>query len=697
VRKGGFTTEARRAQRKTSVLLELLRQARRWSSPDVPFSHEDGNTPTQAAPERPLEWGTHGEAHNACPSTARRTGAPLGMTNIKLAIAVAVALVSIMIAGAAKAKSDSGEAKYLSPREMVLSNDGRWLYVLCEASDEVRVVDTRSSGVVKTVAVGHVPRGIALSADGTRLYVANSWDDTASEIDTNSLKVVRTLTTGFEPNGVVADQQVKALYVANRLSNDVSVIDLESGQEIKRLAAGRGASYLTLSPDGKLAYVTHVYPKIGAHRTPPQSEVTVIDTARQVVADRKPLPNVAGVFHTAVSSDGKLVVAAQLRPKNLVPLAHVEHGWAFGDSLALFGDDVNGVVQVPLDELERYTAMPYAVAITRDKKKLYVSSSGSEEVTVIDIQKMIGFVREANGPIANDLSASANYVVARIPVGRNPKGLVISRDGARLFVANRLDDTIGVIDTANDVVVSTIGLGGKPDMTSLRRGERLFYTARFAFQGQFSCANCHIDSTFDGLQWDLEPDGFGMDIVDNRSIEDLGGTEPFKWNGGNPNMATECGPRTEKYFYRSQSYNSAELADLVTYVMALPYRPNRYRSATGELTAAQERGKAIFERTKTKRGAAIPQENQCGYCHSGAKYTNTKLADVGSGKPTDRSPMIDVPQLPNVAYYGPYLHDGSARSMEEIWTVFNPHDTHGVTNDLQKDELNDLIEYLRTL
>ncbi len=70
------------------------------------------------------------------------------------------------------------------------------------------------------------------------------------------------------------------------------------------------------------------------------------------------------------------MVAAQLRPKNLVPLAHVEHGWAFGDSLAIFGDDVNGVVQVPLDELERYVAMPYAVAITPDKQKLYVSKFG---------------------------------------------------------------------------------------------------------------------------------------------------------------------------------------------------------------------------------------------------------------------------------------------------------------------------------
>jgi cytochrome c peroxidase len=53
--------------------------------------------------------------------------------------------------------------------------------------------------------------------------------------------------------------------------------------------------------------------------------------------------------------------------------------------------------------------------------------------------------------------------------------------------------------------------------------------------------------------------------------------------------------------------------------------------------------------------------------------------------------------LNNIASSAPYLHDGSARTLEEIWTVFNPYDRHGVTNDLSKDELNDLIEYLKTL
>ena len=623
-------------------------------------------------------------------------------------LALIFTLILVTTAATPLAKQSGPEAadRYLSPIEMALSPDGRLLYVVCQASDELRVVDIQSGKVVGAVPVGHVPRGIVLSPDGRQIYVTNSWSDTVSVIDVATLRTVRTLPTGFEPTGIVSDRSGETLYVANRLSSDISVIDVSTGQEIKRLLAGRGASYLALSADGKFVYSTHIYPNAGAFRTPPNSEITVIDTARQTVVDRKRLHNVAGVFHVALSADGKLGVAAQLRPKNLIPLAHVEHGWVFGDSLTLFGDDVGGrTVQVPIDELDRYYALPWGVAITPDKSKIFVTTAGSENVTVVDVRELLSYVRNSArtrrpssvSNLANDLSASANYVTARIPVGRNPRGALLSPDGKRLYVANRLDDNVSVIDTSSERVVSTIDLGGPKTVNALRRGEQMFFTADYAFQGQFGCANCHLDATIDGLQWDLEPDGFGKDIVDNRSLEDLAGTEPFKWNGGNPDMPTECGPRTEKYFYRSQSYNSQELTDVVTYVYSLPYRPNRYRLPNGELTPAQERGKAIFERTKYKNGNPIPEKNQCAYCHSGPKYTNQQQVDVGTGKSTDRSPVIDVPQLPNVAYSAPYLHDGSARSLEEIWTVFNPKDTHGVSNDLKKDELNDLIEYLKTL
>lgn len=611
---------------------------------------------------------------------------------------LAVSLLGIAAQPAPKQSATLPRERYLSPIEMAFSPGGNLLYVVCQDSDEVRVLEAASGEVLVRIPVGHVPRGIAVSRDGNRLYVTNAWSDTVSVIDTANRQVIQTLPTGFEPSGVVVDHAGTMLYVANRLSGDVSVIDLASGQEVKRLLAGRGASYLTLSPDGKRIYCTHIYPNPGAFRTRPLSEITVIDTESRRVVERKPLQNVAGAFHVAMSSDGRLSVAAQLRPKNLIPLAHVEHGWVFGDSLTLFGDDVGGgPIQIPIDELDRYYALPWGVAITPDKSKIFLTTAGSQSVTAIDVARLLKTVSVRGKMLANDLSASAEYVVARIPVGHNPRGVTLSPDGKRLYVANRLDDTISVIDTRSETVTATLDLGGPRSVDALRRGERLFYTADFAFQGQFGCSNCHIDATIDGLQWDLEPDGFGKDIVDNRSLENLAGTEPFKWNGGNPDMPTECGPRTEKFFFRSQSFTQQQLTDLVTFVYSLPYRPNRYRLANGDLTPAQERGKAIFERRQAKNGAQIPETNQCTYCHSGPKFTNQKQIDVGSGKPTDRSPVIDVPQLPNVAYSAPYLHDGSARSLEEIWTVFNPKDTHGVTNDLTKDELNDLVEYLKTL
>jgi YVTN family beta-propeller protein len=308
---------------------------------------------------------------------------------------------------------------------------------------------------------------------------------------------------------------------------------------------------------------------------------------------------------------------------------------------------------------------------------------------------MLSYIRAHPETFAEDLSASAHYVVARVAVGKNPRGLVLSRDGGRLYVANRLDDSISVLSTRENRVIQTIRLAGPEKVSALRRGEQTFYHA-YSFQGQFGCSNCHIDSTFDGLQWDLEPDGFGKDIVDNRLIEDLRGTEPFKWNGGNPTLVKECGIRTETYFWRSQNFDDLRLTDLVVYVRSLPSRPNRFRAANGELTPAQERGRVIFNRVVDKLGQPIPRSNQCGSCHSGPKGTSQKSFDVGTGKAVDNSSLFDTPQLMSLALTAPYLHDGSAKSLEEIWTVYNPHDRHGRTNDLTKDELNDLVEYLRT-
>jgi YVTN family beta-propeller protein len=604
---------------------------------------------------------------------------------------------------AAASPARSGEdLTYASPLEMVFSPDGARLFVLCQGGDEVRVLNGATYKVIKKIAVGHVPRGISLSPDGRRLLVTNTWDDTVSVIDTWTLAVTATWPVGAEPSGVVQDRAGKYVFVANRISNDVAVLDAATGAEQKRLTAGRGASYITASSDGKRLYVSHIYPNSTrestamGNRAVPESEITVVDSTRATIVDRIRLNNVAHGFHIAFSSDGRLGVLAQLHPKNLVPLAHLEHSGAFADTLMLFGADVGQPVEVPLDELERYATRPFGVAISPDKSRIFVTSEGAEFVTVINVAKLLQFAHAHPGSSARDLGASASYVVTRIEVGHDPRGMVMTHDGSKLLVANRLDDSISVIDTRTNQVIRTVQLESPKTITVLRHGEQAFYTSRYSFQRQIGCANCHIDSTFDGLTWDLEPDGFGRDIVDNRLLEDISGTEPFKWNGGNPNLPTECGPRTEKYFWRSENYDDLTLTDLVVYVRHLPLRPNRWRQPDGSLTPAQERGKGLFDRSVDKFGKPIVEGNRCGYCHSGPKGTSQKSFEVGTKKATDNSGLFDTPQLINVGLTAPYLHDGTAKTLEEIWTVYNPEDKHGRTNDLTKDELNDLIEYLRT-
>src|ERR1039458_9536181 len=368
-----------------------------------------------------------------------RAQAAAGLAPLAAAsLAVALALFSVALVPGRSVRADertgaAEDMEYASPLELLLSPDGARLYVLCQQSEEVRVLDAASFAVIKKITVGRVPRGFSLSPDGTRLFVTNSWDDTLSVIDTRTLTVTATWPVGAEPSSVVEDRAGKRLFVANRISNDVAVLDAQTGKEEKRLLAGRGSSYLTLSPDGGRIYATHVYPNPPRvrteldNRTAPESEIPVIDAARAVVVDRMPLDRIAGVFHLAFSSDGGLGAVAEYHPKNLVPLAHLEHGGAFAYTLTIFGADVGKAsVEVPLDELERYASQPFGVAIAPDKSRIYVTIGGSECVIVIDVQRLMRFIhtrpRPQSGSFAYDLSASANYVVARIPVGHNPRG-----------------------------------------------------------------------------------------------------------------------------------------------------------------------------------------------------------------------------------------------------------------------------------
>lgn len=595
------------------------------------------------------------------------------------------------------------------------------LIVLCEKSDAIIRLDPQTGEIKSEAALGD--RRAALSSPftlcvdplGQRLYVSCRRGQEVRELDAQSLQTLRRFPVRGDPTGVAVSADGRLLYVAVHSLDQVAVFELEGGTEIKRLAAGNGPEMVRLSPQQGRIYVTNLLPNPGPPDQPCRNEITVIDGASARVVERIILENANVGRWIAFTSDGTSAVVAISRPKNLIPMVQVARGWVVTNGFA-FLQPTSGKapVQLLIDLPNQSYADPFGVAITPDDKTFYLTCAGMDTVMAVDLAR----VREVGEQItagliprsADHLGLSRRYVTSRIRVGANPESLVISSDGRWVYVGNRLDDTISVIDTATDDVVRTLRIslapvGGESEITPLARrgaarvmrGERFFHSAAKTFQGQFSCASCHPDRGFDGLQYDLEPDGLGENILDNRNLRAVAGTGPFKWIGSNPDLTTQCGTRTAKWIMRTGWLSSVEVVALAGYIRQIEPVVNPYRSAGGKLTAAQQRGKDLFDRTATNDGESIPLHNRCDFCHSGPKFFDGRQADIGTKAVRDKTSKFDTAHLVNIFESAPYLHDGRAPTLEEIWTRHNSSDKHGVSSDWTKRQLNDLVEYLKTL
>jgi cytochrome c peroxidase len=75
-----------------------------------------------------------------------------------------------------------------------------------------------------------------------------------------------------------------------------------------------------------------------------------------------------------------------------------------------------------------------------------------------------------------------------------------------------------------------------------------------------------------------------------------------------------------------------------------------------------------------------------------------KLHDVGTvGKFDQATDRFDTPSLIEVWRSGPYLHDGRAVTIRDIFTTFQREDKHGNTSHLMPKQIDDLVEYVLSL
>jgi YVTN family beta-propeller protein len=128
--------------------------------------------------------------------------------------------------------------------------------------------------------------------------------------------------------------------------------------------------------------------------------------------------------------------------------------------VALTGEDALGVIDVKdndfIDRI-RLTAgdAPHFMVITPDGRTAVTANTGSNTVSIIDLQ--------------------SRFEVARVPVGNGPEYALMDRAGRLAYVFNRLSNSISVIDIARRAVTGTLPTESGPLYGQLsRKGDRLF-------------------------------------------------------------------------------------------------------------------------------------------------------------------------------------------------------------------------------
>lgn len=592
--------------------------------------------------------------------------------------------------------------RHPSPAAMAVSADGQRLYVALPELDEVVEAGVAELRVLRRMRVPGEPTGLALAPDGRSLFVTCRSGDRVARVDVAEGREVGSVDVGIAPVGIACANTPAGLrlVVANTVSDTVSVLGGEPLAEIAQLGTGREPYGVAIAPDGVFAYAAARLAVMPGIDRVPSSEVTVVDLARARVTNRAGLES-AHLSEAVAPVPGRpWVLVPMVRVRNLVPITQVARGWVMSGGLAVCDPRGERVVQVPVDEANRYFADPAGLVVDAAGRRAYLASGGGDAVSVVDLERLalwLGQADESTRRTAiHDLELASHYVVARIPTRRNPTRLALSPDGGRLFVAERLDDSVLVIDTATLEERGRLVFGDAGLDDPVRRGERMFTWAGKTFQGQFSCRSCHPDGHVDGLNYDFDGDGVGDNLLDNRSLQGLAGTWPFKWNGKNPSLSVQCGPRFAKVLMRTDPFDGSQLEDLTRFVESMPPARTRHVKDT-EWTASRERGRRIFFAETTPEGASIPVERRCSTCHRPPLYTNRMKTSVGTRGPMDATDVFDTPHLLGIAASAPYLHDGRAKSLEELWTIYQTNDLHGVSSYMSKQQLNDLVEFLKTL
>ena len=570
------------------------------------------------------------------------------------------------------------------------------LWAVNPDNDTVSVFDTVSRAKLAEIAVGAAPRTLALAADGT-VWVVNKGAATISVISPATLTLTRTvaLPRASQPFGIAMARASGSALVTLEGSGQLLKINTGTYATSATLAVGANPRHVSVAADGSTAYVSRfITPPLAGEGTTAVNttagggEVLVVNSGTMAIQrtivlahsnvpdaenQGRGIPNYLGA--AALSPDGSQAFVPSKQDNVARGTSRDGLALNFQNTVRAISSRINLATQTEdlAARIDHDNASVASAAVYDPLGVLlFVALETSREVAVLD--------------------AHRRNQILRIDVGRAPQGLAVSADGSTLYVHNFMDRTLGVFDLgplvqqalASAPSVATLGsVAAEKLSATVLRGKQFFYDARdtrLARDRYMSCASCHNDGAADGRVWDLRAQGEGLrNTISLRGRAGAHGRlhwsnnfdEVQDFEGQIRSLAGGTGLMSDAQFNtgtRSQPLGdakagvSSDLDALAAYVGSLnAFAQSPSRSTTGALSTLGNDGRTAF--------IAL----NCASCHGGAAFSRSGAdnpANIGTLKASSGQRLygtlagIDVPTLRDLWATAPYLHDGSAATLE---------------------------------
>jgi YVTN family beta-propeller protein len=273
-----------------------------------------------------------------------------------------------------------------------------------------------------------------VASASSMLVVLNSGEASVSLVDPTARKEVRRFEVGKEPHHLMRTPDGRTLIVANAVSNDLHFLDPASGEIQRRVRNIPDPYQLGFSPDRKW-FVTAALrlDRVDVYAVQGEGPAKEFRPVRQIKVPDAP-------SHLIFSADSQMVFATLQDSHEVVAIRLSDQSIAW---------------KIKVGEL------PAGIWMTPDDRHLLVGVMGKDFVEVIDWR--------------------AARSVKRIRTGKGAHNFRPLGDGRQVFVTNRVENTISVLDMVTLEKLYDIPVPGGPDCMELSAdGKTLWVTQRWA-------------------------------------------------------------------------------------------------------------------------------------------------------------------------------------------------------------------------